>query len=359
MNHRKINQVQQEDIQRVVHSSWIPWERFRGKTIAVTGAAGLIGRNLIDTLLEADQTYDLGCQVLALVRNTEKAKKIFGEQKNLRILKQDVLDPVPSEIHADFLVHAASVTASKVMVEQPVETIMTTVEGTHQMLEFAVRCKMEGVVYVSSMEAYGMVTSESGELKEEDLGWIDLTNVRNGYAEGKRLAECLCASYAKEYGVHVRAARLAQTFGAGISKEENRVFAQFARSILNGEDIVLHTKGEKANCYCYISDAVSGILMLLLSGEDGQSYNVANMETFCSIRGLAETFLKLDKTGSCRLRIEIPEDSAALGYAPDTILRLNSKKLMKLGWKPEKNLEEMADRLLMSLEQDYKEAGYL
>lgn len=352
MNHKRIDPVQKEDIRSVVHSSWIPWERLKKKTIAVTGASGLIGRTLIDTLLEADQTYDLGCRVLAFVRNQKKAEELFGNEKNLQIIVQDVMDPVPAEVCADFLVHAASITTSRVMVEQPVETIMTTVEGTHRMLEFASRCQMEGVVYLSSMEAYGMVTSEEGGLKEEDLGRIDLTNVRNGYAEGKRLAECLCASYAKEYGVHVRAARLAQTFGAGISKEENRVFAQFARSILNEEDIVLHTKGEKANCYCYLSDAVSAILLLLFCGEDGQSYNVANMETFCSIRGLAETFLKLDATGNCRLRIEIPEDSASLGYAPDTILRLNSERLMQLGWKPEKNLEEMAERLLKSLGQE-------
>lgn len=349
MNNMEIGAVQKEDILSVVNLSWIEWEKFRGKKIAVTGANGLIGKNLIYTLLEANERYGLGCQVLAFVRNAEKAKEIFGACEDVRIVPQDVLCAVPEGITADYLVHGASITTSKMMIENPVETIMTTVEGTRNMLAFAAKCPMQGVVYLSSMEAYGNVEPDKGEVREADLGYIDLTNIRNGYSEGKRMAECLCGAFASEYKVPVRIARLAQTFGAGIAKEENRVFAQFARSVLKGEDIVLHTKGEKANCYCYTSDAIAGILLLLTKGENGQPYNVANMETFCSIRELAETFLQLDETKTCKLRIEIPEDLASLGYAPTSILKLNSEKLMALGWKPEKNMQDMAKRLLESL----------
>lgn len=354
MNKTKIGAVQKEDIFSVVHLSWIEWEKFRNKKIAVTGATGLLGKNLIYTLLEANEHYQLNCQILAFVRNVSKAKEIFGhiDEKVLCIVHQDVMEAVAEELRADYLVHGASITTSKTMVENPVETIMTTVAGTKNMLAFAARCQMQGVVYLSSMEAYGNVGADQGEVREEDLGYIDLTNIRNGYSEGKRMAECLCAAFASEYGVNVKVARLAQTFGAGIAKDENRVFAQFARSILNGEDIVLHTKGDKANCYCYTSDAIAGILLLLTKGEKGQAYNVANMDTFCSICQLAETFLMFDETKTCKLRIEIPENLESLGYAPSSILRLNSEKLMALGWKPEKNMHRMAKRLLDSMKAD-------
>ena len=349
-----MNPIQKEDILSVVNLSQIEWEKFRGKKIAVTGATGLIGKSLIYTLLEADKKYDLGCQILAFVRNKEKAAKVFKnvEEKTLQIISQDVTKPVPEEVLADYLVHGASITTSKTMVEHPVATIMTTVDGTRNMLDFAARCRIECVVYLSSMEAYGMTDGSKEELREEDLGYIDLTNIRNGYAEGKRMAECLCSAFASEYGVNVKVARLAQTFGAGIAKDENRVFAQFARSVLRGEDIVLHTKGDKANCYCYTSDAIAGILVLLTKGEKGQAYNVANMDTFCSIRELAETFLQFDEKKQCKLRIEIPENAASLGYAPSSVLRLNSEKLMALGWKPEKNMQDMAGRLLESMKLD-------
>ena len=353
-----MNPIQKEDILSVVNLSQIEWEKFRGKKIAVTGATGLIGKNLIYTLLEADKQYQLNCRILAFVRNVSKAEAVFEndiKEGKVQIVSQDVTKPVPEEILADYLVHGASITTSKTMVEHPVATIMTTVDGTRNMLDFAARCQMEGVVYLSSMEAYGMTDGSREELREEDLGYIDLTNIRNGYAEGKRMAECLCAAFASEYQVNVRIARLAQTFGAGIAKDENRVFAQFAKSVLKGEDIVLHTKGEKANCYCYTSDAISGILTLLAKGENGQAYNVANMDTFCSIRELAEIFLQFEEKKQSKLRIEIPENAASLGYAPSSILKLNSEKLMNLGWKPEKDMHAMAERLLESMKLDQKE----
>lgn len=351
MSKYDMTSIEREDILEVVSRSEIEWDKFRGKTIAITGATGLLGKSIIYVLLEANRKYDLKCNILAFVRNVEKAEALFGEgtSKELQLIRQNVMDIVPETTAADYLIHTASITTSKLMVENPVETIMTTIEGTRNMLDFAARCKVQGMVFLSSMEAYGNLDPEHGEIRESELGYIDLTNVRNGYPESKRMAECLCAAYASEYGVHVRAARLAQTFGAGILKTENRVFAQFARSVLNGEDIILHTKGDKANCYCYTSDAVAGILVLLTKGEDGQAYNVANMDTFCSIREMAEIFLEFDETKKCTLRIEIPENVASLGYAPSSILRLNSEKLMKLGWKPKYDMKAMANRLLNSL----------
>lgn len=345
----KVNRLEQEDILGVAKSNEIDWDKFQNKTIAVTGATGLVGKGIVRVLLQANKEYKLGCSVLAFVRNIEKAKQLFEDDDALNIIKQDVLLPVPEEIKADYLIHGASITASRMMVEQPVETIMTTIEGTRNMMEFAKRCEMDGVVYLSSMEAYGSFDANHGEVKEYDLGYVDLTNVRSSYPEGKRMAECLCTAYANEYHVNVKIARLAATFGAGISKDENRVFAQFAKSILNGEDIILHTKGDKANCYCYISDAVAALLLLLTRGESGQTYNVANMETFCSIREMAEIFLELDGTQKSQLRIEIPENLASLGYAPTSILKLNSEKLLALGWKPQKNMKDMAYRLLESM----------
>lgn len=346
-----VNQIEKEDIIEVVKSAEIDWEKLRGKRIAITGATGLVGKSVVHVLLEANQEYSLGCQVIAFVRNVDKAKQIFGEldESVLRLVKHDVMTAVPEEVVADYLIHGASITASKMMVEQPVETIMTAIDGTRNMLDFAARCHMEGMVYLSSMEAYGSFQPDYGEVKETDLGYVDLANVRSSYPEGKRMSECLCVAYASEYDVNVKIARLAATFGAGISKDENRVFAQFAKSVLNGEDIILHTKGDKANCYCYTSDAVAALLLLLTRGEKGQAYNVANMDTFCSIKEMADIFATLEESKKCKVRIEIPENLASLGYAPSSILKLNSDKLMNLGWKPEKNMHDMAYRLLESM----------
>ena len=199
-------------------------------------------------LLAADKKYNLNLKVLAFVRNEKKAKAIFAGEANdqLAFVVTDILEPVPQNIIADYLIHGASVTASRMMVEQPVETIMTAIQGTRNMLQFAERCKMESMVYLSSMEVYGIMPKEQVEVKETDLGYINPLEIRSSYSEGKRMSECLCAAFASEYNVNVKIARLAQTFGAGIAKDENRVFAQFARSVIEKKDIVLHTRGEKS-----------------------------------------------------------------------------------------------------------------
>ena len=344
-----------EDMEAVAGSEQIDWERLRGRTVAVTGATGLLGRLLVYALLLADERYELGLHIQAFVRSREKAERIFdgiaGQdlEKRLTFVVQDITETPAEDLHADFLIHTAANTVSKLMVEQPVETILTAVCGTRIMLEYAARCRMESVVYLSSMEVYGVTPEDAGEIREKDLGLIDPVQVRSSYSEGKRMCECLCTAYASEYGVPVKMARLAATSGPGIDPADKRVIGQFARSAISGEDIVLHTKGDKANCYLYTADALTGILFLLLNGENGEAYNICNPDTFCSIRQLGEVFASLDKTGQSKLVIDIPEDTKSLGYAPSSVMKLNADKFLALGWKPQTGLKEMAGRILESI----------
>ena len=112
-------------------------------------------------------------------------------------------------------------------------------------MDLAVDKKIEGMVYVSSMEVYGIPDEKKEYITEKDLGYIELENVRSSYSEGKRICECLCNAYAAEFGLPVKSARLAQTFGAGVLQEDNRVYAQFARSAMKKENLVLRTDGSK------------------------------------------------------------------------------------------------------------------
>ena len=243
-------------------------------------------------------------------------------------------------------------TTSKDFVDHPVETILTTLKGTENMLRLAVQKKVSGMVYFSSMEAYGVVDPEHFNVRETDYGYIDPLQVRSSYSESKRMAEGLCAAFAHEYQVPVMTARLAQTFGAGIPKTENRVYAQFARSILGKTDIVLHTDGSKAHCYCYTSDAVTGLLVILLKGEPGQAYNVSNENTFCSIRDMAQMLVDRYPESGSRLVFDIPEDANLYGYAPPSRMLVNAQKLRGLGWEPHVDLPEMFARLMEGLKDE-------
>ena len=165
---------------------------------------------------------------------------------------------------------------------------------------------------------------------------------RSSYNMGKRASECLCHGYAEEYGVPIMMARLTQVFGAGISESENRVFAQFARSVIQGRDIEIHTEGMSSKPYCYTTDAISAMLYILLKGLPGEAYNVANPDSYISIRDMAY-MLRDDFNPNISVRI-CPKENQ--GYAPQTKLRLSTQKIESLGWMPHYNLHQMFNRLL-------------
>lgn len=348
------NSVLQQDLEQIAASEQIDWEKLAGRSILITGATGLIGSLLARSLVCASQIRGLGIRVLAFVRNEEKAKTQFASYlgSGLEIVSGDVNLPIRYEGNVDYIFHTASVTASKDFVNRPVETILTTLKGTEHVLELAKKKQVSGMVYLSSMEAYGVVDEQHYNVRETDYGYIDPLQVRSSYSEGKRMAEGLCGAYAHEYQVPVCTARLAQTFGAGIAKIENRVFAQFARSIMEGSDIVLHTDGSKAHCYCYTADAVLGLLTVLLRGTPGEAYNISNQETFCSIREMAQMLIDGHPGGNTKLVFDIPEDANTFGYAPTSRMLVNSEKLNALGWKAQTDLPEMFERLMRYMDEE-------
>lgn len=281
--------VLEEDFDKITKRD-ISWDALRNSSFVITGATGLIGSLIVKYLLYANRTMNFGAKIYAVVRNVEKADKIFAEEKTdaLTYVVADLTkEKVNCEGDCDYIVHAAAVTASKVMVSDPVGTICTSIDGTEKMLQLAVEKKAKAFIYISSMEIYGQPTV-GGKTAEKDLGYVDIENVRSCYPEGKRMCECLCTAYAAQYGVNVISARLAQTFGAGILPTENRVFAQFARSVMRGENIVLHTTGESEGNYVYTADAIAAIMTLLVKGKAGEAYNIANEDSHITIRNMAE-----------------------------------------------------------------------
>lgn len=336
----KENVIVEEDLQYFVNH--IPFvEDLKGKTFLVTGSTGLIGSIFIKCILALNVQNNARINILALARNPKKVKSVFGNVP-VKWIFQDISETLSIfDEHVDYIVHCANSTSSKFYVEHPVENINTAYIGTNNILEYARTHFVKSIVYLSSLESYGSIHNDI-EITEDMGGFISPTDVRSSYSLGKRAVECLCHCYAKEYGVPVKIARLTQTFGAGISLHDSRVFAQFAKSIISGKDIKLHTKGESAKPYCYVTDAISAILYLLFKGIDGEVYNVANSNTYISICDMAQ--LVIDNFNStCSLVIDIKDD---MGYAPVTRLNLNTNKLKALGWKPHYDLKNMYERLI-------------
>lgn len=322
--------------------------QFEQKTFFITGATGLVGSILVKAILAANRMFDWDNRVIAMVRNREKADRIFGqchENDRLEYYIGDVTAPVVCDQDIDYIIHAASETKSLNMVQYPVETLWTTVCGSKNVLDFAVEKQVKGMVYLSSMEAFGQTDSSLNYVMEKDLGFIDLENVRSCYPESKRLVENMCTCYAKEYNVPVVVARLAQTFGAGVDPLEGRVFAQFAKSAITGQDIVLHTRGNSYGNYVYTADAAKAIFLLLKKGKYGEAYTVVNEETVMRIRDMAEMVAHEVAQETIKVVFDIPEKNK-YGYAPDVVMKLDASKLRDLGWAPEKGLLEAYQRMI-------------
>ena len=332
-----MDKIFEEDINNIIKD--FDMSVFDGKTILVTGATGLLGKLCVKSLINSG----FNTQVIALVRDEEKARSIFGDSKRLTYLVQDINSRIQTGRRVDYIIHTASATSSKDFVEKPVETIFTAINGTRNVLEFAKNKRLTAMVYLSSLEVYGTPSKE--DVKENDYGFLEILTPRSSYSESKKMVETLCVSYFSEYGVPVKIARLAQTFGAGVSKNDNRVFAQFAKSVINGENIILHTKGETKRNYCYTTDAVRAIFTILTKGENGNAYNVANKNTYISIADMAKS-LENDIT-----KVEFEIDNIERGYNPPVKICLNTEKLEALGWEAKVDLKEMFERTIKGLQE--------
>ncbi len=331
--------VLEEDLNYIVNYK-LPYENLKNCKVLVTGATGLIGVSLIRALLSIGNI-----EIIAFVRDEEKFKTIFKNNINIKIVVGDISKDFVINYKIDYIFHCASITNSKLMIEKPVETILTSVDGTKNVLNLAKEKKVKSFVYVSSMEIYGSFDQKSKDITEKDLGYIDPLKVRSDYPESKRLCENLCIAYLNEYNVPVKIARLAQTFGAGILPWESRIFSQLAKSVINNENIILHSTGLSEGNYCYIRDCITGLLTILLLGKNGEAYNVSNPANHTTILDMANMVANKIAKGKIKVTFDIPSDNI-YGYANETKMKLNSNKLMLLGWKPEISLEESYIRMI-------------
>ena len=313
------------------------WDKLAGKCVMVTGSTGLIGSQLVRSLLSRNDLFSADISLVLPVRNIIKARAIFGDRPDISFIQWSLGEDISYSSHVDYVVHAACGTSSKSFLETPATTIVEIVSGGEAVLRFANTADVCKVLFLSTMEVYGEV---EGIASEDNLGKLDPMVVRNSYPEAKRLTECLCASYVKEFQVPCVVMRLAQTFGEGVHFDDMRVFADFGRHAVQGKDIILLSDGLKCNGYLSVDDAVRAILVSLAFGVPGEAYNAVNQDSYCSIKEMAELVLKeFGKDGAQVRRDFDPLREATFRKSSD--LRLDSTKLEDLGWKAKDTLVDM------------------
>lgn len=331
----------------IATADWRFWDDLRECTVLVTGATGLIGSACARALMERNRATGAGIRVICLVRDSRRAREVlvgYGESDGLVLIEGSLITDLGG-VNLDYIIHAASPTASSYFVSNPVETADAIVEGTRSLLQIGRDSAVRGFVYVSSMEVYGSGNDAPGLdhlLTEDEPGVVDPLQVRSSYSEGKRMAEQYCVAFASEYGTPAFIVRLAQTFGSGVSPDDGRLFALCVRAALAGDDIVLRTTGRSTRMYLYTADAVTAILSVLTKGEPGAAYNAANPATYSSVMQLAGMAAALSEGGQTRVRCEV---EAGAPFPPEHHLPLDVSRLEALGWRPTIDLPRMVDIL--------------
>lgn len=320
-----------------------------GQSVLITGATGLLGGQLAQTMLAYNRLFGKKIQVIVNGRNREKLHEIYGTLP-VDYLISDIREHQRTDFPIDYIIHCASITSSQAFVKTPVDTIHTAITGTANILELARQKKVKGFLYTSSLEVYGL--PPKFKVGENDYGQIDFLNVRSSYSESKRMVECLCKAYETQYGVPIKIARLTQTIGSGIDYNDNRVFAQFAKSVIERKNIILNTPGQTVRSYCDICDAVKAIITILLHGNVGEAYNVANKETVISIADMAQLVCDQNPEANIKVVFNTPNDISKLGYNPEMKISLDTSKLEKLGWHADVTLGEMFQKLITGLREN-------
>lgn len=344
------NKAYQEELLELCHLD-IPYEKLRNQRILITGANGMIGSYLTDTLVKMNKILNLKMRITALARSKEKARRRFAEyldQDGFELLVGDVCqkDLLKGQTW-DYIVHTAGNAHPKAFAMQPVETMKANLLGTMNIMDYAVsqekRNKLKKIVFLSSGEIYGEATmiSDAG-WTEEIIGMVDSMKIRSCYPESKRAAETLCLSYYKEFNVRTIVARLSYIYGATVPEENTRADAQFLRNALRGEDIVMKSQGKQLRSYCYVQDAIEGILILMLKGKAGEAYNIANKNSNITIRQYAESMAEIFGVKIC---MEIPDNIEKNGFSKMQRELLDATKLCEIGWKPKNDVKDGMRRM--------------
>lgn len=301
--------------------------------VLVTGGAGFIGSHLCERLL--DEGASVVCQdnlFSGSVRNLDGLRK----RANFSFVCEDVVCGVP-QMKFDWIFNLACPASPPKYQFDSVHTAETSFIGALNVLRLAE--KMGGRVFqASTSEVYG--DPKVHPQPESYWGNVNCDGVRSCYDEGKRIAETLFCDFQRQHGVDTRIARIFNTYGPRMRKDDGRVVSNFICQALKGEDITVYGDGHQTRSFCYVSDTVEAFIRLMKSPLSMTPVNIGNPSEFTMLE-LAEKILKFTGSKSKLVFDELPSDDPKV-RKPDITLAKE-----QLGWKPEVSVD---DGLLKTIE---------
>ncbi|MFD1393841.1 NAD-dependent epimerase/dehydratase family protein [Lacticaseibacillus jixianensis] len=319
----------------------LPWDKLASKTILITGASGLVGSFLVDVLMQKNFDSALNLHIYAVGRSEAHARSSFDrywDNPLFSFISHDVNKPM-TDLNlgqVDFVLHLASNTHPRAYATDPIGTITANIIGTQNLLDFSVAHHAERFAFASSNEIYGENRGDVELFDENYCGYINSNTLRAGYPESKRAGEALCQAYKKQKGLNVVVPRLTRSYGPTMRVSDSKAISQFIEDALAKRDIVLKSAGTQDYSFTYVADAVSGLLTVLLKGQNGEAYNIADPASNVTLKKLAETIAALAGT---KVVFDLPDETEKAGFSKATKALLDPRKLEALGWHAQTNIE--------------------
>jgi UDP-glucuronate decarboxylase len=296
------------------------------RRILVSGGSGFVGSHLCDRLLK--EGHEVVCLDNFFTGSRANIEHLLDHHR-FELVRHDVTEPITMEV--DQVYHLACPASPIHYQRNPVRTIRTAVEGTLNMLDLAREVRAR-VLIASTSEVYG----DPIEHPQHESYWGNVNPIgpRACYDEGKRCAEALAVSYARQYSVEVRIARIFNTYGPRMHENDGRVVSNFVVQALRGEPITVYGQGEQTRSFCYVSDLLEGFERLMASEHGVDPVNLGNpRET--TVLELAEMIKHLAKSKSEIIKAPLPKDDPTR-RKPDIA---RAQKLLD-NWSPRVSLEE-------------------
>ncbi len=324
-----------EDFQKIWEYK-LPWENLDNTTILVTGASGLIGSFFVYALLNRNLMYRSNIHIIALARDIERLQEKFGAFLDVEIIVQDVCNTISYDKNLDFILHAACDVQPKTKALNPVGTCKTTVEGTIQVCELAQK-KHAKIILLSSIGVYGKARQNT-PFGNETLADIDLADSSFSYNEGKRMSEMICASYAKQYGLHYSTLRIGRVYGPTMNKTDSMVLSSFLFEAVNGNELYLKSDGKQHYSYVYVADVMAAIFILMFKGKctyyncgEGNSIEQINLGK------IVEIIAKENHVPMRKINMNISDKEI---YSSTAYCVMTSDLLIQLGWQKLTDIEQ-------------------
>ena len=322
--------------------------------ILVTGGSGFIGSNLCDELVK-DKNNHIICLDNNFTGSISNIQHLMGEN-NFEFIRHDVTKEILLEV--DQIYHLACPASPKDYQFNGIKTIKTNILGTMNMLGLAKRCGAR-ILLSSTSEVYG--NPETSPQSEDYWGNVNPIGIRSCYDEGKRLAETLMMEYNRNCNVDIRIARIFNTYGPRLNKNDGRVVSNFINQALEGKDITIYGLGKQTRSFCYITDMVAGLVKLMnceSSRETQTPINIGNPEELkinelsrLIVNIVNERRIKNNKKTTILSNLvfrKLPEDDPRQ-RKPDI-----TKAMKYLIWSPKVNLLDGLEKTIKYFEQNNK-----